>query len=238
MAMTTPLRQEIYKAVAQAALQAGSLANGRVAADFGCNNGDFLFYLRTQAPQARYFGYDISPAAIEQAQAGEGTRENDLTPAILFRPGSVLDKSLLSPASLDVAFMLGVHPYFDELETVLTNLLTWTRVGGRLFIFGLFNQHPLDIHVTYRHAAPGLAGTPGENGRGWNLFAKAAVSHYLEQAIGLGRHRFTPFHLPYDLPPHPESPIQSWTILDGNGRRWLTNGLSLLMNQELLEVWP
>jgi SAM-dependent methyltransferase len=233
--MTTPLRQEIYKYVAQAARQAGSLRDGAIVCDFGCAAGDFLFYLRSLAPDARYFGYDLANAAIVQAQAREQARQDDLSPAILFRPGSVLDKALLPAASLDVAFMLGVHPFFDEIESALANLLLWARGGGYLAIFGLFNPYPVDVHVTYRPVGDSPA---GESGRGWNLFAKAAVSRYLDDALGPDKHRFTPFILPYDLPPDPADPTRSWTMMAGDGRRWLTNGLSLLLNQELLEIWP
>lgn len=233
--MTTPLRQEIYKYVAQAALQAGLLRDGTVVCDFGCAAGDFLFYLRAQAPNARYFGYDLSLTAIQQAQAREEAQLADFGPTILFRPASVLDKALLPAASLDVAFMLGVHPYFDEMESALANLLTWARSGGYLAIFGLFNPYPVDVHVTYRPVGDFQA---GESGRGWNLFAKAAVSRFLDQTIGPDRHRFTPFIMPYDLPPDPANPVKSWTMMAEDGRRWLTNGLSLLLNQELLEIWP
>jgi SAM-dependent methyltransferase len=233
--MTTPLRREIYSYVAQAAQAAGQLRPDSVVGDFGCAAGDFLFYLHAQAPQARLFGYDLSATAIDQAQSREQARLDEFSPAILFRPGSVLDKALLPAASLDVAFMLGVHPYFDEIESALANLLAWTRSGGYVAVFGLFNPYPIDVRLSYR---PVGEANPGESGRGWNLFAKAAVSRYLDAALGPGQHRFTPFIMPYDLPPDPDNPGQSWTIMDGNGRRWLTNGLSLLLNQELLEIWP
>lgn len=70
------------------------------------------------------------------------------------------------------------------------------------------------------------------------MFSKASVSRYLEATLGVGKHTFTPFEMPFDLPPNPDDPVRSWTFLDGQNRRLFTNGLSLICNLEILEIRP
>ena len=47
--------------------------------------------------------------------------------------------------------------------------------------------------------------------------------------------RSVPFEMPFDLAPQPEDPLRTWTFITG-GRRQFTNGLSLLLNLEILEI--
>ena len=219
--------KEVFKLLASLARDCGVLREGSVVSDFGCAAGEFLHYLSREIPEARYFGYDVVPALLEKA------REH--TPKVVFSIGSVLDKTLLAPASTDIAFMSSVHSIFDEFEPCLANLLHWTRKGGRIFIFGVFNPYPVDVWVTFRTADHP---DPAHREAGWNMFSKASVSRYLEATLGVGKHTFIPFEMPFDLPPNSDDPVRSWTFLDGQNRRLFTNGLSLICNLEILEIRP
>ena len=217
--------REIEKMILSRVAEHGGIPAGATVCEFGCAAGEFLLHLQRQAPAASYTGYDVVPEFLEKARA------RVLGPAFL--PGSVLDRGLRPEASIDIAFMIGVHSIFDDIETSLSNLLHWTRPGGRVYVFGPFNPFPLDVWVTYR-----LCDDPDPQHRepGWNLFSTTSIARYLDRQLGPGRHTFTAFEMPIDLPHRPDDPARSWTMRDQQGRRILTNGLSLLIRPELLDI--
>jgi len=217
--------KEIFKMLGDHVHQVGAPRPGQVVCDFGCAAGEWLSYLCRRFPGPRYAGYDVVPALLERARGR--------VPGATFHQGSVLDRMLLPEASVDWAFMVGVHPIFDAFEPSLSNLLWWTRPGGRISILGPFNPFPIDVWVTYR-----LIDDPDPDHRepGWNLFSKASLARYLDRAVGPGRYTFLPWELPCDLPHHPDDPVRTWTVQDRDGRRLLINGLGLLRRLELLEI--
>jgi hypothetical protein len=107
-----------------------------------------------QEPAATYWGYDVVPELLAKAR--------EKVPGVTFSQGSVLERSLLTNGSLDVAFMIGAHEIFDD---------------------------------------------------------------------------FVPFQLPFDLAPRGDDPVRTWTFMDQRGQRLLRNGLALLVNLELLEIY-
>lgn len=218
--------KEIFKMVHAHTSKANALRPGAAVADFGCAAGELLYYLHRKEPAATYHGYDVVPELLEKARAN--------VPSCGFSEGSVLDRDLLSGATLDVAFMIGVHEIFDDFVPALSNLLYWTREGGSVYLFGGFNPYPVDVHVNYRLVDDPV---PEHREPGWNQFSKVSFSRYLDQTLGQGRHRFVPFELPFDLAPRADDPARTWTFLDGQGRRLIRNGLALLINLELLEIY-
>lgn len=208
-------------------LESGTLRDSSMVCDFGCAAGEFLHHLSQRFPHAEYHGYDIVPEFIEKAQK--------LVDGAAFHAGSVLDRSLLPSDSVDIACLIGVHSYFDEFETCFSNLIHWTRSGGRIYVHGQFNPYPIDVWIKYR-----VVGHPDPNHRepGWNFFSKSSVSTFLDNQLGPGKHTFFPFELPIDLPYKPEDPVRSWTFRDSNDRRILRNGLSLINHLETLEIRP
>lgn len=217
--------KEFFKVLVEQALASGAAKPGSVVGEFGCAAGALLHYFRTRLPEATYLGYDVVPEFIEKARR--------CVAGVAFHVGDVLDPTLAAPASLDVAVLVGVHSIFDDVTPCFSNLLAWTRPGGRIYIGGLFNPHPLDVWITYRHAADP---DPAHREPGWNMVSKATVSRYLDAALGSGRHTFRPFEMPFDLSPHQDDLARTWTLRTTEGRRWLTNGLSLLANLEILEI--
>jgi len=219
--------KELSKLLMSLVRQSGGLRPGEVVGDVGCAAGEFLYYLRQQFPSARYHGFDVVPELIDKARTK--------VPGVEFEVNSVLEKSLMPAASLDVCFLVGVLPIFDEFEPTFENLLHWTKPGGRIYVATLLNPYPMDVWVTYR-----LADDPIHEHRetGWNMFSKRSVSRYLDTAVGSGKYTFTRFEMPFDLPPDPKDPVRTWTFLDREGRRLITNGLSLICNMEVLEIRP
>lgn len=219
--------KEIFKILSRLAAEENVIRKGSTVCDFGCATGEFLYFLHGKFPQAKCVGFDAVPDLLERARKK--------VPGVEFRLGSVLDEGLLPKASVDVAFMLGVHSLFDEFETVFSNLQRWTTPGGCIYIFGLFNPYPVDVWIKYRLPDDPI---PGHLEPGWNLFSKTSVSRYLDRTLGQGRYIFHPFEMPFDLPKHPNDPVRTWTFMDGEKRRQFVNGLSLICNLEILELRP
>lgn len=219
--------KEMFKVLASRAIASGALRKGARVVDIGCAAGEFLYYLRSRCPDAEYHGYDVVPELLIKARSK--------VPGVAFHQGSILDRETLAPASVDVAFLIGVMQIFDEYETSISNLLHWTSPGGRIFIARLFNPYPIDVWVKYRWSDDP---DPYHREPGWNMFSMASVSRYLDSRVGAGRYSFTPFEMPFDLDPHAGDPVRTWTFQDQNGRRLFTNGLSLLCHIEILEISP
>lgn len=219
--------KEIFKKLSSMTQRSEVLKPGSVLVDFGCAAGEFLYHLSQTFLQVNLYGYDVIPELL--------TKGRTMVPSATFRNGSVLDRDLLPAQNLDVAYMLGVHSIFNDFAPCFSNLIHWTKPGGRIFVFGLFNPYPADVWVHYR-----MVDDPDRSHLepGWNIFAKESVSKFLDNKIGSGKHSFTSFEMPFDLNHDPIDPIRSWTFTDAAGQRILTNGLSLLCNLEILEIRP
>ena len=74
--------------------------------------------------------------------------------------------------------MVGVHPIFDNFEKSFSNLLSWTKPKGKIFICDMFNPHPVDVLIKYK-----LANKIKNNyfESGWNIFSQKSVSLFLKK---------------------------------------------------------
>jgi len=217
--------KEIFKLLADMVRRSGIQTGGAMICDIGCATGEFIYFFKKQFPESNYIGIDNVPDLINKAcQNVKGVE---------FKVGSVLDQKILPHSSIDITFLIGVHSIFDDFKDWFSNLLYWTRPGGRIFIFGLFNPYPVDVWVKYR-----LADDPDYDHMepGWNIFSKETISSFLKKNLGEGRHSYTNFEMPFDIEANPFDPVRSWTFKNCNNRRLFTNGLSLLLNLEVLEV--
>ena len=219
--------KEIFKVLGDLTERDGPVKKGAVMADFGCAAGEFLYFLGQRFPETERLGFDLVPELIAKAET--------MVPGAKFTVGSVLDRFLTAEASIDYAYLQGVLSIFDEFETTLDNLIAWTRPGGRIYVFGVFNPFPVDVWVRYR-----LADDPHRDHRepGWNMFSKKSISDFLNKRLGAGRHYYQPFAMPFDLEKQDDDPVRSWTMKDEAGARLFTNGLSLLLNLEVLVIRP
>jgi len=217
--------KEMFKWIAGHADARGALAAQKTVVDFGCAAGEFLYFLSRAYPGPEYMGIDVLDVLVEKAR----TR----SPSVSWRAGSVMEPGLLAANTIDTAFLSGVLSIFDDYRPVLDNLISWTRPAGHVFVFGAFNPHPVDVWVKYR-SVDEHAESHRESG--WNIFSRQSISDYLGGIDKVKDHSFHPFDLPIDLEPHPSDPVRSWTFKDEQGMRVSTNGLSLLLNLELLEI--
>jgi SAM-dependent methyltransferase len=215
--------KEIFKMLARLAAESGLLKAGTRVADIGCAAGEFLYFLAKTHPGPRYAGWEVLPELVAKARAA--------VPEVEFHTGSVVDSGLTPEASLDVAFLSGVMSLCYDFRVVLDNVRRWTRPGGRIYIFEVFNPYPVDVFLRFRRS--GEDGTGGEGH--WNIFARQTVIECLDHTAGIQSYRFIPFEMPFDLAPDPDDPVRTWTW-NVEGRRLFTSGLSMLLNLEVLEI--
>jgi SAM-dependent methyltransferase len=216
--------KEIFKMAAGIAQRAGFGGAGTRIVDIGCAAGEFAYYLRKVFPSAEVAGYDLLPELVEKARAN--------VPGVEFGVGSVLDRKMLPATSANVTFLIGVHSIFDDPGDCFRNLVEWTRPGGLVVIMGLFNRFDIDVWVRYR-----AAGNPqGSKELGWNLVSRKTATEIVREVAPQASIEFEPVKMPIDLPPHADDPVRSWTERRENGERFLTNGLSLIINLETMVV--
>ncbi|MEM1398782.1 MAG: class I SAM-dependent methyltransferase, partial [Pseudomonadota bacterium] len=168
--------KESFKQIADLIDEAGLADQDSTIGDIGCGTGEFLHYLRQRFPAPSYRGWDILPAHVERGQ-------NRLEGHVELSVGSALDANMAAPDSLDVALYLGVHSIFDDIDPCFENALSWTKRGGAIYFFGVFNPYPVDVWLQFRR----LGRPPEEREVAFNTFAIDRVSAYLNTRLGPGR---------------------------------------------------
>lgn len=194
-----------------------------VIGDFGCAAGEFLYFLNKKLPNKSLIGVDVRKDLLQKAKK--------FVPSANFIKGSVEKKNILKKNSVDKAFMVGVHPIFDNFEKSFSNLLSWTKPKGKIFICDMFNPHPVDVLIKYK-----LANKIKNNyfESGWNIFSQKSVSLFLKKNKIVKKFSFHKFEMPFDLSPQ-KDPIRSWTI-KSRGIRLMVNGISIIQPQTLLII--
>jgi hypothetical protein len=113
-------------------------------AEVGCGAGDILFQLSGKMPNARLFGYEISPQGYQLCRQRESARLTYFNDDILKRGGN----------RYDLVLCIDVFEHIEEYFTFLRGI----REYGRSFIFHI----PLDMNaqmvarnaqMTVRHTA-------------------------------------------------------------------------------------
>ena len=191
--------------------------------DWGCANGEFLFHINQCFPNAQLTGFDFLPQLLEKA-----ARE---LPAAQFVEASVLDKFSCEEKTFNVSTLLGVMSIFDNFETVIDNLIYWTKPGGKIYIHNMFNPHPVDVNIKYNISENWGSGILES---GWNIFSQHTVGKFLKSRDK--NYRFHPFSISVDLSKNIDDPLRSWTETNTDGNRIITNGLCIMQPQYILEI--
>lgn len=192
-----------------------SADNPRVLCDFGCAAGEFPYYLNKIYPNDTVMGMDLLPELIDKAR-----RE---VPGVQFVVGSVEDRAALPENTADISFLSGVHSIFDDPTIAFGNLIHWTRPGGTVIFFGLFNPYPVDVFLRVR-----TIDQPADHREaGWNMISQATTTAFLTEHPQVLAHQYHPFTIGIDLPPQ-KDPLRSWTELMGDGHRQIVSGIGLI----------
>lgn len=191
--------------------------------DIGCACGDFPGFL-SKASGLSVCGMDSLPLLISQASIRY--------PGIQFIEGSIEDKTALPDNSYEIITVLGVLSIFDDLTSICMNLSKWIKIGGTIYVHGMFNPDPIDVFIRYKHAIYGQPGGLLESG--WNIISQHSFEKlFLEN--GAQRVVFHKFNLEIDLAKQ-NDPVRSWTEPLANGSKQIVNGLCLNQPQYIAEI--
>ncbi|KRE14410.1 hypothetical protein ASE66_13600 [Bosea sp. Root483D1] len=188
--------------------------------DIGCASGAFIEYGLSRFPNITATGVDFSLSLVESATAR--------IPNAVFMHGDANRLDGLMAETFDIVTMTGTHSIFDDFRPSFSECLRIAAPGALVLITGLFNPFPVDALVQWRYAD----GVERAWNPGYNLFSERAVSRFLQSSERVARFSFTPFSLPFDLPPQ-DDPIRSWTETEPAGSRVLRNGIMSLPMQTL-----
>lgn len=190
--------------------------------DVGGASGDFAAY----AAQ-RFTDCSVEVVEYDQQLVTSGRQQ---LPDINFHVGDANNMPMFTDKSFAATTMLGVHSVFDDFRPSFDECIRVTADGGVIVIADIFNEHPVDALIYWRHAD----NSTGEFTRGHNLFSKASASQHLDTCARIANYAFTPFELPFDLPRR-DDPMRSWTELMPDGRRRFMDGL-MPLNIEVLTI--
>jgi ubiquinone/menaquinone biosynthesis C-methylase UbiE len=191
--------------------------------DMGCATGSFVNYLSLRFPTNNVIGYEYLQRLIDVGRKH--------FPTIELVQGSILDKSCMQENSVDVISVLGVISIFDEIESILQNLISWVKPGGKVFIHGMFNPLNVDVYVKYQ-LSENFRSSQYESG--WNIISQKTISNLLLKN-GASKIKFHPFELTLDLNRKLDDPLRSWTETLADGSRQIVNGTCLKQPQYILE---
>lgn len=216
--------KELFKFIMNRVTRDNQFLDDKSICDYGCAAGEFLYYVNTLLPNVKISGIDILPELIEKAR--------NFVPSATLKVGSVLEVNKGQENSFDVGFLIGVHSIFDEFETAFSNIISWTKPDGKVYISGMFNPFPLDILVKYR-SSEDYSRNVFESG--WNIFSQESVAAYLRKIPKVKSFSFEKFEISIDLP-RQDDPVRSWTIQTKDDSRHIVNGLQIIQPHYLLEI--
>lgn len=208
--------KEMFKFIIKVLFSEDELSNNYKICDFGCSNGEFLYYL-SKISNFDLNGVDILPELIKKTKT--------ILPNSNLKIGSILEKNIYSENSFDFSFITGVHMIFDDFEKLFENLFYWTKEEGKVIITGLFNPYPLDVYIKYKES------TNYESDyfeSGWNIFSIESVSNFLKSK-NIFDFEFKKFEIKKELSQKNDF-VRSWTFKDIDEKLIITNGLNILQN--------
>lgn len=190
-------------------------------ADIACANGEFLYQLRKSFPSLKLFGYDEEPTFVETANHFEGLRGVNVEVGDLFK----------LTGQFDFVSFLGTMSIFWDPSKPLNQLLSLLKPGGVLFVDGYFNPNEIEMRCSYQDNSV-------EEGRGrwrrdWSVMSQSGIRHVLSQSCESVE--FEEIIMDVDIPRSDAKPhIFAWTFKDENGRRHLTHGGRMIIDDVML----
>ena len=188
--------------------------------DVGCASGAFLAQARERFLDATLTGIELSPRLVEAGRARWTDRGIRL---------EVADALGYAPATpVDVITAQGVLSIFQDPLLVLDRWLEWLSPGGRLYVFGRFNSHPMDVRISHRNRLDDHGWETGYT----NYSIQTVTEHLERRGCGVTFRRFV---LPTPIR-QPREPNRSYTLELADGSRLLVNGANLIVEQYFLAV--
>ena len=121
----------------------------------------------------------------------------------------------------------GVIQIFENYELCYKNLIKWTKKGGKIYVFGMFNEYPYDCFIKLKHT------DDSELKEGWHNISKETIVKTIKK-YNISDYKFYKFNMPIETKPK-ENLLRAWTIRSNN-KNLLINGINIIQNMELLEI--
>lgn len=187
--------------------------------DIGCATGEFLYNLHKSYPNNKYYGYDVDDKLINIARNKCNNCKFDI--------GNILSSKLFSENTFDIIICSGVVQIFENYKLCYDNLIKWTKKGGKIYVFGMFNDNPYDCCIKIKHT------DNNDYQEGWHNISKESIIKYVNNNIQY--YKFHKFNMPIDVEKK-DNLLRAWTIKLHDDSRILTNGIGIIQNMELLEI--
>lgn len=214
--------KEMFKYI-YSLIGADRLSTAKTMLDVGCATGEFIFYMNSVAPHLSCVGVDVSQSLINRAR--------EVQPSFEFICDDASSLTSLNSKKYDLVFSIGVLQIFDDIESPLLNLVEHVSTDGLLIIAGSFNEHSIDVLMTYRNG--GDFESIWETG--WNLFSKKTYEEYLSKMEGNLSWEWHDFRMPFSLPKRSDL-MRSWTISTEENPNQLINGAAQLLDTKVLVI--
>lgn len=186
--------------------------------DIGCAKGEFIYFLKDYFTKLHFTGIDISAELISKA------RQEPRLQDVSFYVADIQDFNLNK--LFDFVLMSGVISIFDNLTTLLGQMIKHLRSGGYGYIFGCFNENEIDVLVRFK-----VHGTSVWQS-GFNLFSMKTVNDAL--APSCKEIKWNKFSLSLDLPQKKNS-LSSYTLTTKEKGRIITNNVNIITDFYLIE---
>lgn len=196
--------------------------------DIACGAGGFLYYVNQYFDIKKGVGIDISDQLIEQAKL--------YVPKFEFFIDSVTSASVKSDElkkQFDVCTFLGSLVFFDEIDIVLSKLLSYLKDGGSLLIFDCFNDDPVDMLMRYKKVGNLVEETDWQVG--FNIRSKFTVEQVIKKIEPECEVKWEDFTLPFSIP-KTEDPMRAWTIETEFNKNQIVVGTGQILYHKLVHI--
>lgn len=184
--------------------------------DIGCATGEFLYHIYTIHQSHKLIGVDYSENLVKS-----GDEYLQPTGIKLFQGDANNLRGLFNDSTFDIVTTFGVAGIFDDFRPSFSEMIRVANNGATCLNFMLLNEYPLDILIKY--IRPGAT----DPHSGWNKFSRKSVEDYLLNHSNVPTFKLIKHVMPFDILPHEDDPIRSWTIKNEKGERILWNGLNM-----------
>ena len=188
--------------------------------DFGCATGEMLYYVKQRFPDLELHGVDNSQELLHRA------REVFIDNSVGFTEADAL---IYRSLPNDIVTCFGMIGIFDDFDGLLNSLIENTKIGGKIYLHGLFNDDEIDVRIYYRDIQ-----NQKDWNRGFNIFSKKTISDWLDGKVSSWK--FHPFKIKTKIQKNKQLPHRAYTQRLDNGELFTSNGLCLMLPENILVI--
>lgn len=190
--------------------------------DIGCGVGEFIYYAKQILTNFKFTGIDISGEVLERA--------SDKMPDVIFKNISVFDMFAGKHKNqYDIVTMCGALGFFDDVYNGIVDLLNLVKKNGSLYIFGPFNNDPVDVITRYSLS------DDQELKSGWNIFSKRTCEKIISSIKGTVV-KWHDFKIKFGIEKRPDNFMRSWTVQMHDNPFQLVNGACQIIDLSLMTI--